>query len=90
MTQASTAGALIPFVTLILFSGTIATVAFLLAREKGRNVALWTVLGAVPFVNFVCLWFFIGAANLRLESQIVQLVQDCGRARANQSPRHEV
>ena len=43
---------------------------YLLAREKGRRVVLWTVLGAIPFVNIFCLWYFIGAANLRLEAKL--------------------
>jgi hypothetical protein len=65
----------VPFFTLSLMFG---VVAFLLAREKGRNVPLWTILGAIPIVNFVCVWFFIGAANLRLERKIDQLLSERG------------
>ncbi len=45
-------------------------VAHLLAKEKGRKVGLWTILGFIPLVNFWCLPYFIGAANLRLEAKI--------------------
>lgn len=59
------ANTLIQLVPFLLFSAILGVVANLLAREKGRRVLIWTVLGAVPVVNFVCIWFFIGAANLR-------------------------
>jgi hypothetical protein len=45
-------------------------VAYLLAKEKGRNVVLWTVLGFIPFLNFPALMFFIGASNLTLEKKL--------------------
>ena len=45
-----------------------------LAIEKGRNVTLWTFLGLLPLVNFWCFWFFVGAANFRLERKIDQLL----------------
>lgn len=38
----------------------------------------WAVLGAVPFVNFICVVFFIGAANLRLERKIDKLLSVAG------------
>ena len=45
-----------------------------LAKEKGRNVVLWTVLGFIPIVNMFLMPFFIGAANLRLEGKVDQLL----------------
>lgn len=45
-----------------------------LAKEKGRKVTLWTILGFIPVVNFFLLPFFVGAANLRLEAKIDQLL----------------
>ena len=53
-------------------------VAHMLAKEKGRNVVLWTVLGIIPIVNIFCIWFFVGAANLRLEKKIDQLLKTSG------------
>lgn len=67
------------FAPFLVLSATLGVVAFLLAKEKGRNVVLWTVLGIVPGVNFFCIWFFVGAANLRLERKIDQLLEDRGR-----------
>ncbi len=61
---------LLAFLPLLLMSLFIGIVAHLLAKEKGRKIWLWTVLGFIPAVNFWCLPFFIGAANLRLEAKI--------------------
>jgi hypothetical protein len=66
-------------VPILVFSAIFGVVANLLAKEKGRNVVVWTVLGVVPVVNFVCIWFFIGAANLRLERKVDLLLQEYGQ-----------
>ena len=71
---------LLTFLPLILMSLLMAIPAHLLAKEKGRNVALWTVLALVPFVNFACIWFFIGASNLKLERKIDDLIQQMSTA----------
>ena len=68
-------GAVLQFVPLGVLSTALGVVAWLLARDKGRNVVLWTVLGVVPVVNLFSIWFFVGAANLRLERKIDQLLQ---------------
>lgn len=46
----------------------------MLAKEKGRNVKRWTILGFIPIVNYFCFAFFIGAANVRLEKKIDELL----------------
>jgi hypothetical protein len=66
---------LIAFLPLVIISIFIAIPAYLLAKEKGRNVRLWTVLGLIPMVNFICMWFFVGAVNLRLEKKIDALLE---------------
>jgi hypothetical protein len=63
---------------MLIFSLGIIPVSYKLAREKGRNVVLWTVLGAIPILNVICVWFFIGAANLRLEVKIDELNRRLG------------
>ncbi len=67
-------GGLLSFLPLIIISLFFGIVANKLAKEKGRNVTLWTVLGSIPLVNGVCLPFFVGAANLRLEEKIDRLL----------------
>jgi hypothetical protein len=65
---------LVQLIPLLLWSVMFGVVAHLLAKEKGRNVVRWTVLGVVPLVNVICLPFFVGAANLRLEGKIDALL----------------
>ena len=64
---------LVSFLPLILMSLLMAVAAHLLAKEKGRNVTKWTILALIPIVNFACIWFFIGASNLKLERKIDDL-----------------
>lgn len=61
----------LPIIVMFVFS----LVAHMLAKEKGRNVRLWTILGLIPVVNIFCMWFFVGAANLRLEEKIDRLLK---------------
>jgi len=68
-------------VPMLVFSLMVVPVAYKLAKEKGRNVALWMILGAIPIVNFIFLWFFIGAANLRLERKIDELSKHIAEGR---------
>lgn len=63
------------FIPFLIFSLGIAITGFLLAREKGRNVAVWTIVGLIPLINFVALWFFIGATNLNTERKLDQLLR---------------
>ena len=65
------ASLILPILVLFIF----AIVAHMLAKDKGRNVVLWTILGFIPVVNIFCMWFFVGAANLRLEKKIDQLLK---------------
>jgi hypothetical protein len=50
-------------------------VAHLLAKEKGRNVILWTILGCIPVFNFAAMWFFVGASNLKLEKKLDEIIE---------------
>jgi len=63
------------FVPLLIMSIIFAPVAYLLAKEKGRNAVTWTVLALIPFVNFFCLYFFIGAANLKHEAKLDEILR---------------
>lgn len=67
--------AIFQLIVLLVMSIPVAITAHLLAREKGRNVVLWTVLGCIPLLNFFCMSFFIGAANLKLERNLDELLQ---------------
>lgn len=62
------------FLPLIFMSVLTVIPAHFLAKEKGRNVTKWTILALIPIVNFACIWFFIGAANLKLERKVDDLI----------------
>ena len=53
----------VTFLPLIFMSLLIAVSAHLLAKDKGRNVVLWTILALIPIVNFSCIWYFICTNN---------------------------
>ena len=69
------AQSLLSFLPLFIISLFFGPIAFFLAKEKGRKVTLWTVLGFIPLVGYACMPFFIGAANLRLEEKIDRLLE---------------
>ena len=73
MEDSSIGTLLIQFGPLLIITS-VFVVAHLLVKEKGRKVALWTILGAIPCVNFCCLPFVVGAAKLRLERKIDELL----------------
>ena len=71
----TSASLLISFLPLILMSLLMAIAANVLAREKGRNITKWTILALIPIVNFACIWFFIGAANLHTERKLDEILK---------------
>jgi hypothetical protein len=73
--EQETQSSLLSLLPLLIMTIPIGFAARMLAKEKGRNVTRWTVLGFIPIVNYFCLFFFIGAANLRLEKKIDQLLE---------------
>ena len=74
--EPSIAHALLSLAPLMFMSVFIAVGSHFLAKEKGRNVMKWTILGAIPIVNFACVWFFVGATNLRLERKLDQILAE--------------
>lgn len=59
------------FVMIIL----LALISHMLAKQKGRNVVLWTILGLIPGINMICIYYFVGATNLTLERKIDKLLK---------------
>ena len=81
MEACTPASPLLMFLPLLIASMVMATIANILARQKGRSVVAWTVLGAIPFVNFLLAWYFAGAVNLRLEEQLDRIMATLGKGR---------
>ena len=73
--QQSATEVLISFIPILLMSLVFGFVARALAKEKGRKTELWTILGFIPLVNMVCMPFFIGAPNLRIEKKLDEIME---------------
>jgi hypothetical protein len=65
-----TTAVLIQFAPILILSLLFGPISRALAKDKGRNVTLWTILGFIPIAGWFMMPFFIGAANLRLEMKI--------------------
>ncbi len=50
-----------------------------LAKEKGKDVILWTVLACIPFVNFIILWYIVGTPNKRLEDKMDKILESLNK-----------
>jgi hypothetical protein len=70
---------ILQFIPLMIISLVMGFVARALAKDKGRNVLNWTVLGFLPIINFMCAWYFVGATNLRMERKIDALLSAQGK-----------
>ncbi len=79
MNQETGGSGVVTLLMFIVWCAVISVLSHFLAKEKGRNVALWTVLGAIPFVNFIAIWYFVGAANFRLERKVDQILETLGK-----------
>jgi hypothetical protein len=73
--QSNALEALISLIPFLIVSCLMGFVAKALAKDKGRDVVLWTILGCIPFLNMFCIPFFIGAANLRLERKVDEVLR---------------
>jgi len=85
MQAAAQPPAFLSFIPLLFICCAIGYLANLLAKEKGRNVGLWTVLGLVPLVNFCCMFYFAGASNRLVEAKLNEILEhlaskEAGRA----------
>jgi F0F1-type ATP synthase assembly protein I len=65
---------LLQFIPLILLSLPIGFLANRLAKDKGRNVIAWTILGFIPIINFMMIWYFAGAKDKLLHAKIDRLL----------------
>ncbi len=59
---------IIPAILSLLFIIAIIIITYRLAKEKGKNVVLWTILSIIPIVNIFVLNYIIGTpSNLHNE-----------------------
>ena len=58
------------FLPLIIISIPIMFICRSLAKEKGKDVTLWTILGLIPGINIYSLLYLFGASSTILERKI--------------------
>ena len=63
---------LIPYIILTVF---IIFIINRLAKEKGLNVILWTILACIPFLNFIILPYIIGTPSRIQEKRINEIFE---------------
>ena len=60
---------------LILLTIPLILVNLFLAKEKGKNVLLWTLLSILPIFNKKILAYLVGAKNKVLEEKIDKIME---------------
>jgi len=58
------------FLPLIIISIPIMFICRSLAKEKGKDATLWTILGLIPGINIYSLLYLFGASSTILERKI--------------------
>ncbi len=62
------------FLPLALISILLMFVCRSLAKEKGKNITLWTILGLIPAVNLYSLVYLLGAPSKVLEGKMDRIL----------------
>ena len=50
-----------------------------LAKEKGKDVVLWTVLACIPLVNFIVLPYIVGTPSKIHEDKMDKIIEALNR-----------
>jgi len=62
------------FLPTIIISIPIMFICRSLAKEKGKNVTLWTILGLIPGINIYSLLYLFGTSSTILEGKIDKIL----------------
>jgi uncharacterized BrkB/YihY/UPF0761 family membrane protein len=46
----------------------------MLAKEKGKDITLWTVLSLIPLINFFVLLYLVGTPNTALDKKVDRIL----------------
>ena len=71
----TSATSILSFLPLAIITLVFGITSYFLAKEKGRNILLWTVVGFIPLLNMFFIWFFIGATNLKTEQKLDEIIR---------------
>jgi hypothetical protein len=62
------------FLPIIIISIPIMFICRSIAKEKGKDVTLWTILGLIPGINIYSLIYLFGASSTILERKIDRIL----------------
>jgi hypothetical protein len=62
------------FLPLALISILLMFICRSIAKEKGKDITLWTILGLIPAVNFYSLLYLLGAPSKILEGKMDRIL----------------
>jgi preprotein translocase subunit YajC len=71
---------LLTFLPLILIMVPMIFVIRKLAKEKGKNTTLWTVLACIPLVNFIILPYIVGTPSKTLENKLNKILESLDKS----------
>ena len=62
------------FVSFIVIYITVVLICYMLAKEKGKDITLWTVLSLIPLINFFVLLYLVGTPNTALDKKVDRIL----------------
>lgn len=60
---------------MLLLTIPLAILVYNLAKEKGKNVPLWTILTCIPVVNLFTTWYIVGTPSKKLEDKMDRILE---------------
>ncbi|BDX38717.1 hypothetical protein CYCD_20720 [Tenuifilaceae bacterium CYCD] len=80
-----------PFSTLIMFALIMVPMIIAisrLAKEKGKNVILWTILACIPFVNFFIIPYIVGTPSKTQDEKLNMIIELLNKDNQNNNSTH--
>ena len=65
---------LLGFLPIIILMLPLVFLCYKLAKEKGKDTSLYTILGIIPILNYFILLYLIGASDENLNNKIDQMI----------------
>jgi len=66
---------LVSLLPLIIIIIPIVIIVYKLAKEKGKDTTLWTILACIPIINIISIMYIVGATNSKLEAKVDKIIE---------------
>lgn len=73
------------FIPLILMTVPMIFICRRLAKDKGKDVSKYTILGCIPLLNFYILAYLVGTPNLILDKKLDQILSILEKTKSSES-----